>query len=170
MTNTKIIATLGPATSSQEMIEELIMAGVDVFRLNASHGSVEERAEMAGRIRNASKAMGTNTAILLDLQGPKIRLGRFDGGEAVLVEGAEFVITTENVTGSDKIAATTYGSFARDVKAGDRVLLADGSMELEVLDADGVSARCRVKRGGVIKDRKGINLPGATLSRRLVSP
>ncbi len=164
MTNTKIIATLGPATSSPEKIEELILAGVDVFRLNASHGTPEERTELVQRIRAASRDMGTHVGILLDLQGPKIRLGTFEGGEANLAEGSEFCITTEHVIGNAHIATTTYGSFARDVKPGDRVLLADGSLELEVLEADGITARCRVKRGGVIRDRKGINLPGAQLS------
>ena len=164
MTNTKIIATLGPATNSAEMIEQLILAGVDVFRLNASHGTAEERTELTGLIRAAARDIGTHTAVLLDLQGPKIRLGKFEGGEALLEDGAEFTITTEPVVGNGKIAATTYSNFARDVKSGDRVLLADGSLELEVVDADGVCARCVVKRGGVVRDRKGINLPGAQLS------
>jgi len=164
MTKTKIVATLGPATSSAEMIEELILAGVDVFRLNASHGSPEQRTETTALIRSAARDIGTHISILLDLQGPKIRVGSFEGGEVLLVEGAEFSITTEPVIGNASIVSTTYGNFARDVKPGDRVLLADGTLELEVLDADGVTARCRVKRGGLLSDRKGINLPGAQLS------
>lgn len=164
MTKTKIVATLGPATSSAEMIEELILAGVDVFRLNASHGSPEQRTETTALIRSAARDIGTHISILLDLQGPKIRVGSFEGGEVLLVEGGEFNITTEPLIGNASIVSTTYGNFARDVKPGDRVLLADGTLELEVLDADGVTARCRVKRGGLLSDRKGINLPGAQLS------
>ncbi len=164
MTNTKIIATLGPATESQEKIEELILAGVDVFRLNASHGSAEERIEVIGRIRRAEREVGQHIGILLDLQGPKIRLGRFAGGKAFLEEGGTFTITTEEVLGDSSRASTTYADFAKDLKPGDRVLLADGTLELEVTGGDGTAVRCLVKRGGWLSDRKGINLPGAQLS------
>ncbi len=164
MTNTKIVATLGPVSSSPEMIRKLMAAGVDVFRLNASHGTVEERKIAAGNIRAAAAEGGVNTGILLDLQGPKIRLGTFEGGRALLEEGAEFLITTEEVQGNAEHAYTTYKDFARDVKSGDRVLLADGALELKVIDTDGVNVRCRVITGGVIKDKKGINLPGVQLS------
>lgn len=164
MTNTKIIATLGPATSSAGMIRRLIEAGVDVFRLNASHGTPEWRAETVRLVREQSADTAFPVGILLDLQGPKIRLGRFEGGSAVLEEGADFVITTEEIEGDASAASTTYKDFARDVKPGDRVLLADGALELKVLEADGVKARCRVIRGGVVSDKKGINLPGAQLS------
>lgn len=164
MTNTKIVATLGPATSSPEMIRRLLVAGVDVFRLNASHGTVEERTAAIGNIREASAEIGVEAGILLDLQGPKIRLGTFEGGQAVLEKGAEFCLTTEQVQGNSSIATTTYADFARDVKPGDRVLLADGALELRVLESDGTTARCTVVTGGVISDKKGINLPGAQLS------
>ena len=164
MTNTKIVATLGPASSSPEMIRKLMTAGVDVFRLNASHGTVEERNIAVQEIRAAAAERGTNTGILLDLQGPKIRLGTFEGGRALLEAGAHFFITTEDVQGSAERASTTYKDFARDVKSGARVLLADGALELVVLDTDGVNARCKVITGGVIKDKKGINLPGVQLS------
>jgi pyruvate kinase len=164
MTNTKIIATLGPATSSAGMIRQLIEAGVDVFRLNASHGTPEWRSEMVRLVRQESASAAFPVGILLDLQGPKIRLGKFEGGSALLEEGADFVITTEEIEGDSTAASTTYKDFARDVKPGDRVLLADGALELRVLEADGVKARCRVVRGGVISDKKGINLPGAQLS------
>jgi pyruvate kinase len=164
MTNTKIIATLGPATESLERIEQLMLAGVDVFRLNASHGSPEERTEMVRRIRLAEKETGQQVGILLDLQGPKIRIGRFEGGKALLEEGATFTITTEDVPGNAQRASTTYPDFAKDLKAGDRILLADGSLELEATASDGASVKCVVKRGGWISDRKGINLPGAQLS------
>jgi len=107
MTNTKIVATLGPASSSPEMIRKLMVAGVDVFRLNASHGTVEERSTAVREIRAAAAERGANTGILLDLQGPKIRVGTFEGGKAVLEEGAEFCITTEEVQGDATRAYTT---------------------------------------------------------------
>jgi pyruvate kinase len=164
MTNTKIIATLGPATESPDMIRRLIEAGADVLRLNASHGTPEWRAQVIRSVREASEGAPFPVGILLDLQGPKIRLGTFRGGSAVLEEGAEFTITTEPIEGDATAACTTYQDFAKDVRPGDRVLLADGALELRVLESDGVSARCRVVRGGVISDKKGINLPGVQLS------
>ncbi|MCX7602530.1 MAG: pyruvate kinase, partial [Bryobacteraceae bacterium] len=164
MTNTKIIATLGPATETAEMIRRLIQAGADVFRLNASHGAPEWRAQAIRAVREAAADAPFPIGVLLDLQGPKIRLGTFEGGSAVLEEGADFIITTEPIEGDSTAASTTYKDFAKDVKPGDRVLLADGALELRVLEADGVRARCRVVRGGVISDKKGINLPGVQLS------
>jgi pyruvate kinase len=146
------------------MIGLLIEAGVKVFRLNSSHGSAEVREGWIETIRNESRQRGLHIGILLDLQGPKIRLGKFQDGQATLIPGSEFTITVENVLGNETIASTTYADFARDLKPGDRVLLADGSLELRVLDADGVRARCTVVTGGIIKDNKGINLPGAQLS------
>ena len=146
MTKTKIIATLGPATQSHERIEELLLAGVDVFRLNASHGTPEERTEMVARIRRAEKDVGQQVGILLDLQGPKIRLGRFQGGKALLEAGATFTITTEEVLGDATAASTTYPDFAKDLKPGDRVLLADGTLELEVTGGDSTAVKCLIKR------------------------
>lgn len=159
MRHTKIVATLGPATATDEKVRELYAAGVDVFRLNASHGTREERAAHAARVRAAG-----NAAILLDLQGPKIRLGKFDGGKALLETGAEFTITTEEVLGTPARASTVYTAFARDVKPGDPVLLADGALALRAVASDGVAVRCVVTAGGWISDKKGINLPGVTLS------
>ena len=159
MRHTKIVATLGPATATEEKVRELYAAGVDVFRLNASHGTLEERAAHAARIRAAG-----NAAILLDLQGPKIRLGKFEGGKAKLETGAEFTITTEEVLGTAARASTVYAAFARDVQAGDPVLLADGAVALRVVETDGVAARCVVTAGGWIGDKKGINLPGVALT------
>lgn len=164
MTNTKIVATVGPACSDARMIGLLIDAGVNVFRLNASHGAAQERAGWIDTIRAESGQRGVHVGILLDLQGPKIRLGKFQGGQATLTPGSDFTITVEDVLGDATIASTTYADFAKDLKPGDRVLLADGSLELRVLTADGVRALCTVVTGGVIKDKKGINLPGAQLS------
>ena len=164
MRNTKIVATLGPASSSPEMIGKLIAAGVDIFRLNASHGTAEDRAQWTRTIREQSASADHIVGILLDLQGPKIRLGKFENGGCVLETGARFAITTQECLGTPARVSTTYAEFAKDVKAGDRVLLADGSIELRVARTDGVVAECDVVSGGPISDRKGINLPGVQVS------
>ncbi len=161
---TKIVATCGPSTNGQGMMEQLLEAGVNVFRLNASHGSSPERIERIRQIRAASEKTGKRCAILLDLQGPKIRLGRFEGGKCELATGSTFTITTREVLGNASIASTIYANFARDVKPGDRVLLADGAVTLRVESTDGVSAVCEVVSGGPVGDRKGINLPGVQVS------
>lgn len=164
MRNTKIVVTLGPATDSSECLRSLLEIGVDVFRLNASHGTQADHALRIHRVRAMAAAMNVHAAVLLDLQGPKIRLGTFDGGACVLKTGALFTITVAETLGNAERASTTYSSFARDVKKGDSVLLADGSVLLQVLDTDGVSVRCRVIFGGPISDHKGINLPGVAIS------
>jgi pyruvate kinase len=145
-------------------MRSLFDAGVDVFRLNASHGTHEDHARRIQMVRELAAERKTHTGILLDLQGPKIRLGTFKDGPYMLQEGSMFTITTEPVDGNGERASTNYGDFGRDVNAGDSVLLADGTIELRVLETDGVAARCRVISGGVISDRKGINLPGVHVS------
>jgi pyruvate kinase len=139
-------------------------AGVDVFRLNASHGVQEDHARRIRAVREQSKDTGRNVGILLDLQGPKIRLGTFVDGGCYLEDGSVFTITTQPVEGTCEIACTGYSEFARDVKTGDPVLLADGTVQLEVIATDGTAARCKVVHGGPISDRKGINLPGVKVS------
>jgi len=145
-------------------MRSLFDAGVDVFRLNASHGTQEDHARRIRMVRELAAERKTHAGILLDLQGPKIRLGTFKDGPYVLREGSMFTITTEAVEGNAERASTNYADFGRDVKAGDSVLLADGTIELRVLESDGVAARCRVINGGPISDRKGINLPGVHVS------
>src|SRR5580700_10348996 len=157
--STKIVATLGPASDSPAAVNRLLHAGVDVFRLNASHGTSENRAVLISVIRTTAAELGMRPGILLDLQGPKIRLGTFTDGQAFLKEGSRFSITIRPVTGTAEIASTTYQHLARDVKPGDRILLADGSLELRVLETDGVCVVSEVVCGGLIGDRKGINLP-----------
>jgi pyruvate kinase len=164
MRTTKIVATLGPASDSPERLKKLFDAGVNVFRLNASHGTQEDHARRIQAVRQISAETGLHVGILLDLQGPKIRLGTFQNGGCALEDGALFTLTTQPVEGTSEIACTTYPDFARDVKPGNRVLLADGALELEVLSTDGIAARCRVVHGGWISDRKGINLPGVAVS------
>jgi len=164
MRNTKIVVTLGPASDSPECIRALLAAGVNVFRLNASHGDQEGHARRIVNVRKIAAEMDIHSAILLDLQGPKIRLGCFTDGGCYLATGSEFSITTTDILGTSAMASTVYEPFARDVRPGDCVKLADGSIELKVTATDGITARCRVVSGGPIKDKQGINLPGVQVS------
>ncbi len=164
MRATKIVATLGPSTDSDAVMRSLFEAGVDVFRLNASHGTQDDHARRIKKVRELSVEFKSQAGILLDLQGPKIRLGTFKDGPQFLANESIFTITTEAVPGTSEIASTTYADFARDVKPGDTVLLADGAFQLQVVDSNGIAARCRVVSGGIISDRKGINLPGVNVS------
>jgi pyruvate kinase len=164
MPQTKIIATLGPACNSFECLRSLLVAGVRVFRLNASHGDWAEHAPRIQRVRETADSMGLEVAILLDLQGPKIRLGKFEGGACLLETGSLFTITVQNILGNARCASTDYANFAKDVKRGDTILLADGRVRLQAVESDGVSVRCRVLSGGSIGDRKGINLPGVKVT------
>ncbi|MDQ2775926.1 MAG: pyruvate kinase [Acidobacteriota bacterium] len=164
MRATKIVATLGPSTDAEHVLRQLFEAGVDVFRLNASHGTQDDHARRIKAVRELAAEFNVHAGILLDLQGPKIRLGTFKNGPHFLQNHSIFTITTEPVEGTAEIGSTTYPDFARDVKPGDRVLIADGSVQLRVLATDGIAAKCEVVSGGPISDRKGINLPGVNIS------
>jgi pyruvate kinase len=164
MANAKIVATLGPATEAPETVRALIRAGAQIIRLNASHGLWQQHAARIRTIRDAEAATGIPVGILLDLQGPKIRLGRFAGGKCVLRSGANFTITTAEVLGDETCASTTYAGFADDVKPGDRVLLNDGCVTLRAVSNDGTAVQFDVVSGGPIGDQKGINLPGVRVS------
>jgi pyruvate kinase len=164
MANTKIVATLGPSSDSPEIVRSLLQVGVDVFRINASHGTQEGIEQKIRTVRAVSQELGIHTGVLLDLQGPKIRLGTFEEGKCTLIAGARFTITTEPLVGNAERASTTYAEFARDVRTGDRILLNDGAAELRAVSTDGVAVACEVISGGEIGDRKGINLPGVKVS------
>ncbi len=161
---TRIVATLGPASSSQATIEALLARGVDVFRLNFSHGSHDDHAATFAAIKAAAATVGNEPAVLADLCGPKIRTGRFENGAVRLIEGAEVTVTTREVTGTAALIPSQYAGLADDVHTGARILLDDGKLELEVLAIEGADVRCRVRHGGELKDRKGINLPDSTVS------
>jgi pyruvate kinase len=161
---TKIVATLGPASDSEERLSALMEAGADVFRLNFSHGSAEAKSELIRRIREISRRRQRAVAILGDLQGPKIRTGLMKNGTLDLIAGQEVTITTRELLGEGELIPTTYRELPGDVRAGDSILLDDGLMELSVLQVGGEEVRCRVIVGGVLKDRKGMNLPGAHVS------
>ncbi len=161
---TKIVATVGPASSQTDTLRALMEAGVNVFRLNMSHGDHAGHQVAFERIRALSAEMSSSVGVLVDLCGPKIRTGKFEGGGIQLVSGSEVVISTSAVIGNAGLIASQYEALARDVSEGDRILLADGLFELQVLATDGTDARCRVIHGGYLTDHKGINLPGVDVS------
>ncbi len=156
---TKIVCTLGPASAAEGIIEQMARAGMDVARLNFSHGTQAEHAQAIERIRSVESRLGKPIAILQDLQGPKIRLGTFAGGRATLRRGGAFVLTISACQGSADRASISYEGFARDIKPGDRVLIDDGRIALEVQDVAGDDVVCRVETGGLVQDHKGVNLP-----------
>lgn len=162
--NTKIVATIGPVSSTPEMIHRLMKAGVDIFRLNFSHGENSQKLELIRVIRQVSDKLGRQAGILADLQGPKIRTGKMAGEGMVLVKGQEVLITTDDVLGGEGIIPTIYRSLPHDVHPGSRILLDDGLMELKVVAVEGERVRCLVVAGGLLKNNKGINLPGVNVS------
>ena len=164
MRRAKIVCTIGPATASPEKILELVEAGMDVARLNMSHGDQATHAAVVERIRDAAAKTGRSVGILVDLQGPKIRLGTFAEGSVLLREGDAFVITTDDVVGTRDIASTTYSGLAGDVQAGDLILIDDGRVCLRAISVEGSMVRTMVLEGGRISDHKGINLPGVPVS------
>ncbi|HBG04018.1 MAG: pyruvate kinase [Geobacteraceae bacterium GWC2_58_44] len=161
---TKIVATVGPACESEEKLSALVQGGVDVFRLNFSHGDHAAKSAVIRIIRELSLRHEHAVAILGDLQGPKIRTGLMLGGGMHLQTGGEVTITTRALVGQGDLIPTIYQGLPNDVGPGDRILLDDGLMELRVLGVEGQDVRCRVVSGGLLKDRKGINLPGAKVS------
>jgi pyruvate kinase len=161
---TKIVATVGPVSSSPAMILKLIRAGVDIFRLNFSHGENSQKLELIQTIRRVSDKLGRQVGILADLQGPKIRTGKMAGEGMVLVRGQEVVITTDDVLGGNGVIPTIYRSLPYDVHSGSRILLDDGLLELKVVALEGDRVRCLVVTGGLLKNNKGINLPGVNVS------
>ncbi|MGH3216196.1 MAG: pyruvate kinase [Trebonia sp.] len=160
----KIVCTLGLATSAQERINALITAGLDVARLNLSHGSHADHLNAYQLVRAGSDAIGRSVGVLADLQGPKIRLGEFPGGPVLLTAGDEFTITTDDIPGDRHEASTTYLGLADDVRAGDRILIDDGNVQVDVTGVAGTRVRTRVVAGGRVSDHKGINLPGVAVS------
>jgi pyruvate kinase len=162
---TKIVCTIGPASNSEEKIAALIAAGMNVARLNFSHGTQAEHEAVIAAIRRVSRRLSKPVAILQDLQGPKIRTGTLAGGEAVLLkEQAPFTITTREVEGTASEVSTTYEGLPADVHRGDRLLLDDGRMELAVENVEGTDVHTRVVHGGLLREHKGINLPGVLVN------
>ena len=165
MKKAKIVATLGPASRAPELLREMISAGLNVARVNMSHGDHESHAETIQTVRAIAAELNSPIAILLDLCGPKIRTGPLKDHKAVnLQEGQELTITTRDVFGDSSLISTGYTHLPQDVKIGDRILLADGLIELRVEQVGQTDVICRVINGGALGENKGINLPGVKLS------
>lgn len=161
---TKIVATIGPASSSPEMISRLILAGMNVARLNFSHGDFEGHGEVIAVIRREAARLERTVAIMADLPGPKMRIGRIEPGPVTLVAGGEFILTTRDVAGDATIASVSFESLPRVVKTGDRLFLNDGLVQVLVERVEaGTDVHCRVAVGGELSTRKGLNLPGIAL-------
>jgi pyruvate kinase len=164
MRRAKIVATLGPATETYEDIRGIIDAGVDVARMNLSHGTYEVHEKVYANVRKAAADANRAVAVLVDLQGPKIRLGKFEGGPFDLAVGDTFVITTEDVVGTKDICSTTFKGLPKDVKTGDPLLIDDGKVTLRVVATDGVRVTTTVEVAGQVSNNKGINLPGVAVN------
>ena len=167
---TKIVATLGPASSTPERLDQLMEAGVNVFRMNLSHGSHEAHAEVYHLVRQISEKKGKHIAILADLCGPKIRVGRFAEGGINLENESQVVVTVREVEGSEGLIPSEYKELAQDVRVGSVLLLDDGKMSLRVEAVEGTEIRCTVLRGGRLTNRKGLNLPNTPLSTPALTP
>jgi pyruvate kinase len=161
---TKIVCTLGPATATPDRIRELIRAGMDVARLNFSHGDRDDHKRVYDMIRAAADAEGHAVGILADLQGPKIRLGRFAAGPVEWRTGEEVRITVDDVPGTHDRVSTTYKDLAADARPGDRLLVDDGKVGLQVVTVEGNDVVCKVTEGGPVSDNKGLSLPGMNVS------
>jgi pyruvate kinase len=161
---TKIVCTLGPATASPDRIRELVQAGMDVARLNFSHGNRDDHKRVYDMVRAAADAEGHAVGIMADLQGPKIRLGRFASGPTEWHTGEEVRITVEDVAGTHDRVSTTYSGLATDARPEDRLLVDDGKVALRVVKVEGDDVVCRVTEGGPVSDNKGLSLPGMNVS------
>jgi pyruvate kinase len=162
---TKIVATLGPASAKKEVLLSMIKAGVDVCRLNFSHGSQDVHLKTIELIKEINSTYKTNVGILADLQGPKIRIGMMKEGGALLVNGNRIEITTKELIGDDKRIYITYESFPRDVQAGEVILLDDGKIQMKVIDSNNQdTVICEIVHGGILTSRKGVNLPNTKVS------
>lgn len=164
MRRAKIVATLGPATDDLAIVQKLIKAGLNVARLNMSHGDHSDHKKRLDLVRTAAKLEGKEIAVLADLQGPKIRVGTFGNGPVSLVNGQNFIITIDNFTGDKEKVSTTYKGLTGDVKKGDPILIDDGKIRLEVIEVKGNDVLTKVIEGGTISNSKGINLPGVAVN------
>ena len=168
---TKIIATLGPATSSKSVISDLITAGVDVFRLNFSHSSKEEYLRLTNLIKELNLEFGTNVAIMADLQGPKLRVGEIENNMIQLDEGDVITFVTEKCIGQKDHIYMSYQEFPKDVNAGEVILIDDGKIKLEVTETNKKDAvKAKVIYGGPLSSHKGVNLPGTKVSLPCLTP
>ena len=161
---TKIVATLGPASSDPSVLERMILSGVNVVRVNFSHGSAAAHTQVVARVRDVANRLGRDIGVLADLQGPKIRIGRFGAGKVTLVEGDRFTFDIDCEVGDETRVGLDYKDLVHDVRAGDALLLNDGRMIMRVETVTDRTIECTVTVGGVLSDRKGINRQGGGLS------
>ncbi|WP_394262928.1 pyruvate kinase [Trueperella sp.] len=164
MRRAKIVCTLGPATDTKERIVELVEAGMNVARINASHGTHEEHEKRVDWVREAAEETGQAVAVLVDLQGPKIRLGTFESGPVLLEQGDIFTITTEDVPGDKELVSTTFKGLPGDCNPGDLILIDDGKVQVRVKEVNGPEVVTEVLIGGTVSNNKGVNLPGVAVS------
>ncbi|MFN3917513.1 MAG: pyruvate kinase [Flavobacteriales bacterium] len=165
MRRTKIVATMGPASAPKEVLTEMIKAGVNVCRLNFSHGAYEDHAKTITTIREIDQELGTSTALLADLQGPKLRVGEVENNGIELMNGTHINITTEKCVGTVEKIYITYPEFPRDVKPGEKVLFDDGKLVMEVVSTNGKNnVVAEIKHGGILSSKKGVNLPNTKIS------
>ncbi|MCL2044795.1 MAG: pyruvate kinase [Oscillospiraceae bacterium] len=169
MRKTKIVATLGPASDDPDVLRAMINAGLDVARFNFSHGDHDSHLERATALREISASMGKTVALLADTKGPEIRVGEFEGGMAELEPGSIFTLTSNTVLGNASQVSISYTDLPREVKPGSTILLDDGMLELIVESVSGENIACRVIAGGVLSDRKGVNVPGVSLDFPYIS-
>ena len=169
MRKTKIICTMGPATDDEKVLRELMLAGMDVARLNFSHGSHEEAKSRIDRIKKIREELDIPVAILLDTKGPEIRIKTFKDGKVTLNEGQTFILCTDDVEGDETQVSITYPELVKDIHAGGVILIDDGLIELEVINIKSNKIICEVKNGGVLSDRKGVNVPNVSLSMPYMS-
>ena len=166
---TKIICTLGPASETEEVIRELMLAGMNVARLNFSHGTYDEQRGKIDLVKKVRAELGLPVALLLDTKGPEIRTRDVEGGRIELKKGQSFILTTEDILGSERKVSITYQDLVKDVEPGDAILIDDGLIELKVNQVTEKDIICTVKNGGVVSNKKGINVPGVNLNMPFVS-
>src|SRR5271165_2855360 len=167
----KIVCTIGPASDTEGMMRELMLRGMNVARLNFSHGSHQEHARRIRQLREVARELGRTICILQDLQGPKIRTGRLKGRLPITLRtGQTITITSRDVMGTAELISTTYQDLARDVKPGEQILLSDGRIELVVRETCGADVICDVLNGGTLGEHQGINLPGTKVSIPSLTP
>jgi len=169
MKKTKIVCTLGPSSSDESIIEEMLHSGMNVARLNFSHGTHEEHKELINRFRKVRDRLGLPAAVMLDTKGPEIRLGNFENGSVVLKDGNEFTLTSNEVSGTENHATISYGTLPRQLQPGNDVLIDDGSVSLKVLECSDTDIVCKIINGGKIGNHKGVNVPKVHLEMEYLS-
>lgn len=169
MRKTKIVCTLGPASGSAEVMKKMLKAGMNVARLNFSHGDHKGHGEAIDMFRSVRDSLGVPAAVMLDTKGPEVRTGNFEGGKAELTVGQTFILTTKDIEGNSSVSAVTYKNLPRELKAGDKVLIDDGRIRLLVMKTTEDEIHCRVEHGGTVSNHKGINVPNAALKMEYLS-